>query len=267
VKMVNGTGFFLKESKRGFPGPAASFFRMTGLSRLFPHSKIFAAYYQGHLDHTKTNAVDILSGAFMMVKKTVLEKIGGFDERFFMYAEDIDLSWRIRQAGFNNYYFADTTIIHFKGESTPRNLRYLKLFYSAMILFMKKHFKGPGSAPRLFLLMIAVRLHQFSAYFFKPVNDKKPAVHSRKKIPFIKGERADQERWKQRLAAENGTSVEEDGRDREIIFCEGPRLDWKNIIVEISEHPGYFRYWFQGSGTHAAVSSHSSRFRGEVLEL
>ncbi len=266
VKMVNGTGLFLKESKRGFPGPAASFFRMTGLSGLFPRSKIFASYYQGHLDPAKTNTVDILSGAFMMVRKNVLERTGGFDERFFMYAEDIDLSWRIREAGFQNYYFADTTIIHFKGESTPRNLRYLKLFYSAMILFMKKHFKGPGSSIRLFLLMIAVRLHQFSAYLFNPVNEKEQSAHSRKKIPFIKGDEADQEKWKQRLAVKNGSTVGENGR-REIIFCEGSRLDWKKIIKEISERPGDSLYWFQGSGTHAAVSSHSGRFRGEVLEL
>jgi N-acetylglucosaminyl-diphospho-decaprenol L-rhamnosyltransferase len=267
VKMVNGTGVFLKESKRGFPDPAASFFKMTGLSRLFPRSKIFASYYQGHLDETKTNAVDILSGAFMMVRKSVLEKTGGFDERFFMYAEDIDLSWRIREAGFQNYYLADTTIIHFKGESTPRDLRYLKLFYSAMILFMKKHFKGPGSSLRLFLLMIAVRVHQISAYFFKPLYNKGTASLSGKKIPLIKGEPADQEKWKRRLAMENGPAMEEKGVNREIIFCEGPRLDWKKIIKEISERPGYSLYWFQGSGTHAAVGSHSSRFRGEVLEL
>ena len=142
---------FLKESKRGFPGVWASFFKMTGLSRLFPRSKIFASYYQGHLDEKTSHAVDILSGAFMMVKKTVLDKTGGFDERFFMYAEDIDLSYRIQQAGYQNYYFADTTIIHFKGESTTRDFRYLKLFYSAMILFMKKHFKGSGSSLRIFL--------------------------------------------------------------------------------------------------------------------
>jgi N-acetylglucosaminyl-diphospho-decaprenol L-rhamnosyltransferase len=253
VKMVNGNGVFLKESKRGFPDPAASFFRMAGLARLFPRSRIFSSYYQGHLDETKTNSVDVLSGAFMMVKKSVLDKTGGFDERFFMYAEDIDLSWRIREAGFQNYYFADTTIIHFKGESTPRDLRYLKLFYAAMILFMKKHFKGPGSSLRLFLLMIAVRMHQFSAYFFK--------------LGAGKGEPGDQEKWKRKLAVENGTATDEVGGDGEIIFCEGPLLDWKTIIKEISERPGHSLYWFQGSGTHAAVSSQSSHFRGEVLEL
>jgi len=266
VKMVDGTGVFLRESKRGFPGPAASFFRMTGLSRLFPRSKIFASYYQGHLDPAKTNAVDVLSGAFMMVKKTVLDKTGGFDERFFMYAEDIDLSWRIREAGFQNYYFADTTIIHFKGESTPKDFRYLKLFYSAMILFMKKHFKGPGSSLRLFLLMIAVRMHQLSAYFSTLGSDNGPTVHSGK-IPLIQTAPADQEKGKQRLAAENPAALQGEGRNKEIIFCEGPWLDWKEIIKEISERPGHSLYWFQGSGTHAAVGSHSSRSRGEVLEV
>ncbi len=103
--------------------------------------------------------------------------------RFFMYAEDIDLSYRIRQAGYQNYYFADTTIIHFKGESTPRDFRYLKMFYSAMILFMKKHFKGPGSSLRLFLLMIAVRIAPVRLPTFSNWDtDKGHAVHSGKNL-------------------------------------------------------------------------------------
>ena len=116
VRMIDGAGRFLRESKRGFPFPASSFFKMTGLAQLFPRSKTFSSYYMGHLDEHNTQVVDVLSGAFMMVKKSVLDQTGGFDERFFMYAEDIDLSYRISKTGFKNYYLPDTTIIHFKGE-------------------------------------------------------------------------------------------------------------------------------------------------------
>ena len=107
VHMVDGAGDFLKESKRGFPDPAASFFRMTGLHPVyFPVRKFFHLIIWGIWTKRSTACRDVLSGAFMMVKKNILDKTGGFDEQFFMYAEDIDLSWRIRQAGFLNYYFA-----------------------------------------------------------------------------------------------------------------------------------------------------------------
>ena len=95
VRMIDGSGNFLKESKRGFPSPSASFYKMTGVARLFPRSKTFSAYYAGHLDERSPHPVPVLSGAFMLISKEVLDKIGGFDERFFMYAEDIDLSYRI----------------------------------------------------------------------------------------------------------------------------------------------------------------------------
>ena len=148
VRMIDGSGIFLKESKRGFPSPMTSFFKMSGLAACFPSSRLFAAYYAGHLDPKANHPVEILSGAFMMVRKEVLEKTGGFDEQFFMYAEDIDLSYRIGKAGFQNYYLASTSIIHFKGESTRRDIRYVKQFYFAMNQFMKKHFHG--SSPFLF---------------------------------------------------------------------------------------------------------------------
>lgn len=141
VRMVDGSGDFLKESKRGFPTPLVSFYKLTGLARLFPRSKIFARYHLGHLSQHKTHEVDVLAGAFMMVRKALLDQIGSFDESFFMYGEDIDLSYRIQKAGFKNYYFADVTILHFKGESTRKgSLNYVKLFYSAMSLFVKKNY-------------------------------------------------------------------------------------------------------------------------------
>lgn len=141
VRMVDGSGDFLKESKRGFPTPLVSFFKLSGLSRLFPRSKTFARYHLGHLSQHETHEVDVLAGAFMMVRKAVLDEIGAFDESYFMYGEDIDLSYQVQKAGYKNYYFADVTILHFKGESTRKgSLNYVKMFYSAMSLFVKKNY-------------------------------------------------------------------------------------------------------------------------------
>jgi GT2 family glycosyltransferase len=142
VRMLDGSGRYLKESKRGFPSPSASFFKMTGLAALFPSSKIFAGYYAGHLLQNENNEVEVLAGAFMMLSKNAVEATQGFDEDFFMYGEDVDLSFRIRQAGMINYYFAGTSILHFKGESTQKiSAEYIKYFYGAMLLFVKKHFQ------------------------------------------------------------------------------------------------------------------------------
>ena len=140
IHMLDGSGRFLPESKRGFPSLAASFFKLSGLIRLFPRSGYIAHYYLGKLPENQSNTVEVLSGAFMMVKKDVLKKTGGFDEQFFMYGEDIDLSYRIRQLGFSNYYLAGSSIIHFKGESTKKNFAYTRLFYKAMGIFVQKHY-------------------------------------------------------------------------------------------------------------------------------
>lgn len=150
VKMIDGSGKFLKESKRSFPSPITSVYKLFGLSLLFPKSKIFARYHLGHLDWNKEHEVDVLAGAFMMVRRKVLEETGGFDERFFMYGEDVDLSYRIQKAAcaatggrYKNYYFPGTTIIHFKGESTKKGgLNYVRMFYKAMSIFVKKHYGG-----------------------------------------------------------------------------------------------------------------------------
>ncbi len=143
VRMLDGAGFFLKESKRSFPSPLTSFYKMIGFAAVFPQSKLFARYYAGHLPEQEINEVDVLAGAFMMVNAKVLEKVKGFDEDFFMYGEDIDLSYRIQQSGFKNFYFPKTTIIHFKGESTQKQSPgYVKSFYKAMQLFVLKHYRG-----------------------------------------------------------------------------------------------------------------------------
>ncbi|MBI1227829.1 MAG: glycosyltransferase [Bacteroidetes bacterium] len=153
VKMIDGSGTYLPESKRGFPSPWVAFCKTFGLSAFFPKSKVFGRYHLGFLDKNETHEVDVLAGAFMLLRRSVLDKIGLLDEAFFMYGEDIDLSYRIVQAGYKNYYFADTTIIHYKGESTKKgSLNYVKTFYQAMIIFARKHFQGRQAS--LFIAMI-----------------------------------------------------------------------------------------------------------------
>ncbi len=153
VKMIDGSGNFLPESKRGFPSPFVAFAKTFGLARIFPKSKRFNQYHLGHLDKDKNHEVDVLAGAFMLLRQRVLDKTGLLDEAFFMYGEDIDLSYRIVKSGYKNYYFAETTIIHYKGESTKKgSLNYVRTFYNAMIIFAKKHFEGRQA--KLFIAMI-----------------------------------------------------------------------------------------------------------------
>jgi O-antigen biosynthesis protein len=164
VKMLDGSGFFLKESKRSFPSPSTSLFKLFGLAGMFPKSKIFSKYHLGYLDENKDHEVDVLAGAFMMVKKEVLEKTGGFEETFFMYGEDIDLSYRIQQEvnpatgnHYKNYYFSGSSIIHFKGESTRKgSLNYVRLFYNAMSIFVRKHYGGTRAGTFVFSIYIAI---------------------------------------------------------------------------------------------------------------
>lgn len=168
VKMIDGSGKFLPESKRGLPTPMVSFYKMSGLSKLFPKSKKFGKYHLSYLSENSTHEVDILSGAFMMIRKRVLDLVGCFDEAFFMYGEDIDLSYRIQKAGFKNYYLSDTTIIHYKGESTKKqSVNYVKIFYQAMAIFAKKHFSKNQGWWFSVCIQLAIIARAFIALLFR----------------------------------------------------------------------------------------------------
>lgn len=159
VKMIDGKGRFLPESKRGVPTPMVAFYKIFGLSKLFPRSPKFSRYHLGHLDMNQTHEVEILSGAFMLMRKTVLDKIGLLDEDYFMYGEDIDLSYRIIKAGYKNYYYSGTTIIHYKGESTKKgSINYVLVFYRAMIIFAKKQLSTSHAKTFGLLINLAIYL-------------------------------------------------------------------------------------------------------------
>ena len=153
VKMIDGTGRFLPESKRGLPTPTVAFYKIIGLSRLFPRSRHFGRYHLGHLPENEAASIEILSGACMFLRRKVLDQVGLLDESFFMYGEDIDLSYRILLGGHENWYFPQARIIHYKGESTKKSsVNYVFVFYNAMVIFARKHFTRRG--PQLFSAII-----------------------------------------------------------------------------------------------------------------
>ncbi len=172
VKMVDGKGKFLPESKRGLPTPIVAFYKIFGFSRLFPKSKTFGQYHLTYLDTDKIHEVDILSGAFLLIRKTVIDIIGGLDEDFFMYGEDVDISYRITKAGYKNYYFPETRIIHYKGESTRKSsVNYVLVFYNAMMIFARKHFSQKNARSFSFLIKLAIYFRAFLA-IFKRLTDR-----------------------------------------------------------------------------------------------
>ena len=179
VKMLDGKGNFLPESKRGLPTPQVAFYKIFGLSALFPKSKLFGRYHLGFLDKEQTHEVEILSGAFMLLRKETLYKVGLLDEDFFMYGEDIDLSYRIIKGGWKNYYFPEARIIHYKGESTKKSsVNFVFVFYNAMIIFARKHFSHQNAKTFSFLINIAIYiragaaiLKRFAEMIFVPAID------------------------------------------------------------------------------------------------
>lgn len=159
VRMLDGSGRFLPESKRGLPTLRATFMKMTGIYNLFPKSSFMNSYYKGNIGEMETSRIDVLCGAFMFIRRSTLDKTGPLDESFFMYGEDIDLSYRITKAGYSIYYLPTTNIIHYKGESTRKSsLNYILTFYQAMLIFTNKH---PQFSGQKLLIKLAIYLHGF----------------------------------------------------------------------------------------------------------
>ena len=292
IKMLDGSGKFLKESKRAFPSPATSFLKLAGFTKIFPRSKTFAKYYLGNLDKNKNHQVDVLAGAFMLIPKKILEKTGGFDEDFFMYGEDIDLSYRIQKAGFNNYYFAESAIIHFKGESTRKeSLNYVKMFYKSMSIFVKKHFGEKKAGFYNAGLHTAIFFRGAISAFSRIVKKKstKREYPARGKKVVIAGSETEFLAVKNILEKANPGEtligrIETDhilsnntiatfynlvnvftfsGAD-EIIFCEGV-LSFRQIISAISKVPENVAIKIFAKDSHAIVGSNNKNMVGEII--
>jgi O-antigen biosynthesis protein len=157
VHLIDGTGNYLPESKRGFPSFETAFYKITGINKLFSQSQRFNKYYMGHVPEFTSSVVDTLVGCFMLMPTSLAKQVGGFDEDYFMYGEDIDLSYKVQKAGKDNYYYADVSVIHFKGESTKKgSINYVKMFYEAMIIFAKKHLTNDGKSAYIPLIKLAI---------------------------------------------------------------------------------------------------------------
>jgi N-acetylglucosaminyl-diphospho-decaprenol L-rhamnosyltransferase len=278
VRMVDGSGQYLPESKRGLPTPAASFYKLSGLINLFPDSEKIAQYYMGHLDNRKNFEVYVLAGAYMMVRKAVLEETGGFDEQFFMYGEDVDLSYRIQKAGYKNVYIGQTTIIHFKGESTRKDIRYVKQFYHAMRLFAKKHFRAQAWWLSVLIeVIIACRLglYYLQGIFYFNIN-KSAHHHTTKTLVVAASGEAKQAmqifdnyptiKRNIRIAAADIQLGEITTYDKfnEIVFVAGENT-YQHIIEQIEQYPSTVLYWFTALGSKSMVCSYSKKEPGDVL--
>ncbi len=181
VKMIDGHGRFLAESKRAFPSPWVSFCKLFGLSKVFPYSSVFARYSLPYLSEEKQHKVDVLAGAFMLVRHEALDEVGLLDESFFMYGEDIDLSYRIVQGGYKNYYIPER-ILHYKGESTKYgDPSYIRAFYGAMVIFFKKYYPRSGWL-MTGLIRMAVSLKAGMASLFGSSKTKKPKSVKRRRL-------------------------------------------------------------------------------------
>lgn len=179
-KLIDGTGKFLPESKRGIPTPWVAFTKIFGLYNLFPRVPLFNNYYAGHLRKNQSGPVAILVGAFMVMKREVYLELGGFDENCFMYSDDIDLSYLSLKSGRTNYYFSETTVIHYKGESTVRDLNYIRRFREAMQFFYSKHFQ------RSFFFDRVLQLGAFIFTIFKSKQQKNRSLPIANTVLFSK---------------------------------------------------------------------------------
>jgi O-antigen biosynthesis protein len=278
IKMLDGSGQYLPESKRGFPSPLTSLFKLSGLAAKVPRSRVFARYYMGHLSKEKSNPIDVLAGAFMLVRRSILQQIGAFDEQFFMYGEDIDLSYRIQKAGWQNWYFADSTIIHFKGESTKKgSLNYVRMFYQAMNLFVKKHYSGGSALLYRWLIQTAIggkaAIAAATSFLKRKHSCKEENSALKQLLVFASATsyqqvqalltRAGKLDTTLTLASLNGLSQQSlSDNNQGILFCLDEAFPMKKAIAIMEQHP-QLQYFFYYKDSNSIVSSSSKETSGQ----
>lgn len=270
-KLIDGKGNFLPESKRGTPTPFVAFTKITGLYEIFP--KTFGKYYAQHLTENETGQVEILVGAFMVMKRDVYNEMGGFDENCFMYSDDIDLSYMALKKGKSNYYFHETTVIHYKGESTIKDGAYMKRFQEAMNFFYKKHFR----VSFLFSVFMKIGIVLFSLVKMMQGKAKKmlePAdyILISNSVPKLRDRG---EILREKLANQLGKLVIQQDITKsfskkpnvEIIFDQN-YLDFKTIIetFETNKNKG-FTFKIIPQSADFMIGSNTSFDRGEVIKI
>lgn len=183
-KMIDGSGRYLRESKRGLPTPYSSFCKLFGLTRLFPESRRFAQYYHGHLDPNSQHPVDILPGAFLAFQKKHINPANALDDTFFMYGEDIDFSYRLKRNTNGNIYLGNCTLVHFKGESTPLKAHMVYHFYKSMWLFYRIHFHNQYSHFTRWLVYTGINLATAISLFTLPIRKLKNKANNTRPIQY-----------------------------------------------------------------------------------
>ena len=271
VKLIDGTGNFLPESKRGIPTPFVAFTKITGLYKIFPNT--FGKYYAQHLSENETGKVEILVGAFMLMKRDLYNEIGGFDENCFMYSDDIDLSYMALKKGKSNYYFHETSVIHYKGESTVKDGIYMKRNQEAMNFFFKKHFR----VSFLFTIFMKIGIVFFSVV--KMVQGKPSRGFGTKSNldnyilvsdPDASGEilrKKLENHFKTSIKIQDITQTFSENITSEIIFDQN-QFDFKTIIqaFETNKNSG-FTFKIIPKSSDFMIGSDSSFDRGEVLKI
>ncbi len=265
VKLIDGTGNFLPESKRGTPTPWVAFTKITGLYQFFPKSSFFNKYYAQHLDENQTGKVDILVGAFMVMKKDLYKEIGGFDENCFMYSDDIDLSYSVLKKGKSNYYFHETTVIHYKGESTVKDGTYMKRFQEAMNFFYKKHFRSS------FLFSFFMKLGILFFSMMKTLQGKPKPKSAPENYVLISDDKVLREKlefqFKKPVRLQNISEILIENGKTEIIFDQN-HIDFKAVIqaFEANKNKGFLFKIFPKTSDFV-IGSNSSFDRGEVVKI
>lgn len=271
-KLIDGTGNFLPESKRGIPTPWVAFTKIFGLYKIFPKSSLFNKYYAQDLAENQTGKVDILVGAFMVMKRKLYNQLEGFDENCFMYADDIDLSYRALLLQKQNYYFHETTVIHYKGESTVKDVTYMKHFRGFMNYFYQKHFQ------RSFFFNLMAQLGAFYFSIVKVFKGKaKPKVKPNQYILF-----SDNEALKEKLATKLQKSIERIPLENGKIVISQTISKTKNVEVILdTNYTGFkkaiafleenknnsFTFKLLPVESNFIIGSNSSNDRGEVINL
>ena len=259
VKLIDGTGNFLPECKRGTPTPLVAFTKITGLYKIFP--KTFGKYYAQHLSENESGKVDILVGAFMMMKRELYLEVGGFDENCFMYSDDIDLSYLVLKTGKSNYYFHETSVIHYKGESTVRDGTYMKRFREAMQFFYKKHFKKSW----FFDVMMQVGSFVFS--LLKKNQQKNEVKTIDEYVVFSKGKLKLEQSKRTTYLSDFNQFVHQPQKNIEIIF-DTTTFNFTEIITFMqlnkSKNLSFKNYI---SSSNYLIGSNNSNDRGEIILL
>jgi len=271
-KLIDGTGNFLPESKRGVPTPWVAFTKIASLYKIFPKTRLFNRYYAQHLNENQTGKVAILVGAFMVLKRELYLEVGGFDEDCFMYSDDIDLSYLVLKTGKFNYYFHETTVVHYKGESTVKDGTYMKRFREAMQFFYRKHFK----ASFFFTVFMEIGTFAFALFKKKQTGVKKP-IETEVYCLFSKDVGLKEKLAKQlqkklywnKDINENALFSQSDFKGKQMeILLDNNSFSFREIIAFLERNKdAKFRYRIIPGGSAFWIGSDSSNDRGEVVKI